>query len=89
MRGKAPEGFSAACFIFTPLSLFISQPSAPCSSPNPNTTWSIYDSMAADVQKRVFFAGEATNGDYFGTVHAAILSGRREARKVIRQAQKA
>jgi hypothetical protein len=30
--------------------------------------------MAADVQKRVFFAGEATNCDYFGTVHAAILS---------------
>jgi polyamine oxidase len=39
--------------------------------------------LAKPVGKRLFFAGEATNADYFATVHGAIASGRREARKIM------
>ena len=40
------------------------------------------DTLAAPVENRIFFAGEATSIDYPGTVHGAILSGRRAAEDV-------
>ena len=43
--------------------------------------------LAAPVSKAIYFAGEATNADYFGTVHGAYLSGLREAANVIAAAQ--
>ena len=53
--------------------------SFPCTgSPRSDIT-----ALAAPVSKAVYFAGEATNPDYFGTVHGAYLSGLREAANVI------
>lgn len=42
-----------------------------------------YDALAEPVGSRIFFAGEATNRRYPATVHGALLSGRREARRII------
>ena len=39
--------------------------------------------LAAPVDQRVLFAGEATDHRYFGSVHAAVLSGLREAKRLI------
>ena len=39
--------------------------------------------LAEPVGGRVYFAGEATNSDYFGTVHGAFLSGQDEAARLI------
>ncbi len=39
--------------------------------------------LAAPVQGRLYFAGEATHADYSGTVHGALLSGWREARRIL------
>lgn len=41
------------------------------------------DSLAEPVAGRLFFAGEATAGSYFGTVHGAYLSGLRAAEEII------
>lgn len=41
------------------------------------------DELASSLRKRLFFAGEATNRDYFGTAHGAYLSGLRAARDVL------
>ncbi len=41
------------------------------------------DALAAPVADRVFFAGEATERKYFGTVHGAYLSGVRAAGEVV------
>ena len=41
-----------------------------------------YDALAASVDGRLFFAGEATSRTYPGTVHGAWLSGRRAAREI-------
>jgi monoamine oxidase len=41
-----------------------------------------YDTLAAPVGDRVFFAGEATSRTYPATVHGAFLSGEREARRI-------
>jgi monoamine oxidase len=41
------------------------------------------DTLAAPVAERVFFAGEATEGQYFGTVHGAYLSGVRAAKEIV------
>lgn len=41
------------------------------------------DTLAAPVDGRVFFAGEATERQYFGTVHGAYLSGVRAARQLL------
>ena len=39
--------------------------------------------LAAPAGERLAFAGEATNEEYFGTVHGAYLSGLREAERII------
>lgn len=41
------------------------------------------DTLAEPIGDRIFFAGEATNGDYPATVHGALLSGRRAANEVM------
>ncbi|MCU0316127.1 MAG: FAD-dependent oxidoreductase [Fimbriimonadaceae bacterium] len=33
------------------------------------------EALAAPIDERIFFAGEATSTDYFGTAHGAVLSG--------------
>lgn len=44
--------------------------------------------LAAPIENRLFFAGEATSRDYASTVHGAYLSGQRAAREMLmRQAQ--
>jgi monoamine oxidase len=43
--------------------------------------------LAADLNGRVFFAGEATAPDFPATVHGAWLSGQRSARDVIASAR--
>jgi len=45
-----------------------------------------FDELAKSVDNRLFFAGEATDPRYFGTVHGAYRSGLREAAKIIAQA---
>jgi monoamine oxidase len=40
------------------------------------------DAVAAPVGERLLFAGEGTNRRYYGNVHAAVLSGLREARRL-------
>ncbi|MBA3533286.1 MAG: FAD-dependent oxidoreductase [Ardenticatenales bacterium] len=39
--------------------------------------------LAAPVNNRLFFAGEATADDYPATVHGALLSGQREAKRIL------
>lgn len=39
--------------------------------------------LATPISGKVFFAGEATDEDYFGTVHGAYMSGLRAAKEVI------
>ncbi|MEC4854125.1 MAG: NAD(P)/FAD-dependent oxidoreductase, partial [Jaaginema sp. PMC 1079.18] len=39
--------------------------------------------LAAPLEKSVFFAGEASNRDYFGTAHGAYLSGLRAAQEIL------
>jgi monoamine oxidase len=41
-------------------------------------------SLARPVGDQLFFAGEATSGQYAGTVHGALLSGREAARQILR-----
>jgi monoamine oxidase len=53
--------------------------SYPCTgSPRSDIT-----ALAASVNKSLYFAGEATNADYPGTVHGAYLSGVREAKNIV------
>lgn len=40
--------------------------------------------LAEPLKDRIFFAGEAANKDYPGTVHGAYLSGTREAARILR-----
>jgi predicted NAD/FAD-dependent oxidoreductase len=40
------------------------------------------DDLAASVDKKLFFAGEATERNHFSTVHGAYLSGLRVAQEV-------
>jgi monoamine oxidase len=42
--------------------------------------------LARPLGERVFFAGEATHPVHMGLVHGALLSGRREARRILRLA---
>jgi len=52
------------------------------SSIPPRASGKDYDTLAAPVGDRVFFAGEATSRTYPATVHGAFLSGEREARRI-------
>ncbi len=47
------------------------------------TTTEDFDTLAKEVNNKIFFAGEHTNRSYRGTVHGAYLSGIREADKII------
>lgn len=47
------------------------------------STPAMRDALAAPVQDRLFFAGEATAKDDFGTAHGAYLSGLRAARELL------
>lgn len=47
------------------------------------STPSMRDDLARSVGRRLFFAGEATERRYFGTVHGAYLSGLRAAQEVM------
>ncbi|NEO84615.1 MAG: FAD-dependent oxidoreductase [Spirulina sp. SIO3F2] len=62
-----------------------SDPFARCSysSPGVGMTETTRADLAAPVGDRLLFAGEATNGDYPATVHGALLSGRREAERIL------
>jgi monoamine oxidase len=42
-----------------------------------------YEKIAAPINNRIFFAGEATSARYPATMHGAYLSGIREAEKII------
>jgi monoamine oxidase len=42
-----------------------------------------FDDLAANISKKVFFAGEHTHADYFSTAHGAYLSGIRAADEII------
>ncbi len=44
---------------------------------------SYYDDLAASVDDKIFFAGEATHRSHHSTVLGAYLSGKREAKKII------
>ena len=43
------------------------------------------DRLAEPIGDRLFFAGEATYGKYLGTVHGALLSGEREANRIMQK----
>ena len=47
------------------------------------STSSDFDTLASEVNNKLFFAGEHTEIEYRGTVHGAYLSGLREADKII------
>ena len=49
-----------------------------------NSTPSMRTTLAGDINRRVFFAGEATHKTLFATVHGAYLSGQRAATEVDR-----
>lgn len=46
------------------------------------STLEMRKSLALPLQKRLFFAGEATDAKYFGTAHGAYLSGMRVAKEI-------
>lgn len=50
-----------------------------------NSSSQDYDTMAQPVANKLFFAGEATNQQYPGTVHGALLSGERAAEEASAQ----
>ncbi len=42
-----------------------------------------YDAIAEPVDDVLFFAGEATSSEYFGTIHGALISGRDAAEEIL------
>ena len=53
------------------------------SYPTNGSTSADFDTLANEVNNKIFFAGEHTEREYRGTVHGAYLSGIREADKII------
>lgn len=53
------------------------------SFPSKGARVSDFSILAESIANKVFFAGEHTEADYFGTVHGAYLSGIREAEKIV------
>ena len=53
------------------------------SYPTNGSTSADFDTLANQVNNKIFFAGEHTEREYRGTVHGAYLSGIREADKII------
>lgn len=49
----------------------------------PGSSGDTQDALAASVDERLFFAGEATSRDYAATVHGAYLSGLRAAEEIV------
>lgn len=47
-------------------------------------TFDDFDEIAKPIDDKLFFAGEATNKYYFGTVHGAYISGYRAAQEILR-----
>jgi monoamine oxidase len=47
------------------------------------TTSADFETMATEINNKLFFAGEHTERDYRASVHGAYLSGIREADKII------
>jgi monoamine oxidase len=54
------------------------------SFPQIGTKMSHFDDLAREVDNKLFFAGEHTSKIYYGNAHAALLSGEREAEKIIK-----
>lgn len=46
-----------------------------------------FGDLAKSIDDKLFFAGEHTSKDYFGTAHGAYLSGVREAEKISKAAE--
>ncbi|HNH06902.1 MAG TPA: FAD-dependent oxidoreductase, partial [Leptospiraceae bacterium] len=42
-----------------------------------------YDAIAEPVNDVLFFAGEGTSSEYPGTIHGALISGRRAAEEIL------
>ncbi len=53
------------------------------SCPGPGASVADYQALAAPINESLFFAGEATHADYPATVHGALLSGQREAQRIL------
>ena len=53
------------------------------SFPARKTTKSDYDKFAEPVADRIFFAGEHTLFDYYASMHGALMSGRRAAKRIL------
>lgn len=53
--------------------------------PKVNSPLTDVEELAKPVDNRLFFAGEATSLGSFGTVHGAIMSGVREAERILRE----
>ncbi|TAE37563.1 MAG: FAD-binding protein [Sphingobacteriales bacterium] len=51
--------------------------------PTNGSTSANFDTLANEINNKIFFAGEHTEREYRGTVHGAYLSGIREADKII------
>jgi monoamine oxidase len=58
------------------------------SFPKVGAAVSDFDALATREGARLYFAGEATHNQYWGTVHGAYLSGQREAASILTAARK-
>ncbi len=76
-RIPEPESFQLTRWASDPFSLGSYSFNAVGSTP------AMRDHLAQPVDNRLFFAGEATQRDYFGTVHGAYLSGQRAAKQLL------
>lgn len=50
----------------------------------PELTPKVFDTLAENINNQIFFAGEATHAECWGTVHGAYQSGIREANNIIK-----